>query len=92
VNSQQSDNETLMTFPCEIGIKAMGLATDEFLASVKEIIKANCEQSAQISFSVRASNGGKYHSVTATITATGRGQLDKIYQALTDCPNVVMTL
>jgi hypothetical protein len=35
---------------------------------------------------------GKYTSVTVLITASSRVQLDRIYQELTDCEDVIMAL
>ena len=40
----------------------------------------------------RSSRGGKWVSVTVTIQATSRAQLDAIYQALSDHDKVVMAL
>jgi len=41
---------------------------------------------------LRASSGGKYLSVTATVRATSRAQLDTLYRALTRHPLVKVVL
>jgi hypothetical protein len=41
---------------------------------------------------MRNSKTAKYISLTCTVTATSRAQLDAIYQALCDHPLVVMVL
>jgi putative lipoic acid-binding regulatory protein len=40
----------------------------------------------------RPSREGKYISLTATVNATSREQLDALYQELCDHPSVVMVL
>ncbi len=87
-----SEEETLLKFPCEFSIKAMGLATDEFDALVVEIVRRHAPDFGEGAVQTRASNGGKYLSVTVTINATSKRQLDSIYQDLTDHELVLMSL
>ena len=44
------------------------------------------------SIETRPSREGKYISLTATVNATSREQLDALYQELCDHPTVVMVL
>ena len=77
-----SDSDDLFKFPCRFPIKAMGLAHEDikgFLLSVLKIHGATPHPDDLVS---RLSGQGKYISVTATIHATSRGQLDAIYTAL----------
>jgi uncharacterized protein len=87
-----SENESLLEFPCAFSIKAMGLASDDFDAVVVEIVRRHVEDLHEGAVSTRPSSGGKYSAVTVTIQATSRMQLDAIYQALTDHPDVLMAL
>lgn len=87
-----SDEETLLEFPCEFPIKAMGLATSEFDALVVEIIRQHVPDLGEGAVRTRASSGGKYLAVTVSINATSKQQLDAIYQALTDHELVLMSL
>ncbi len=87
-----SDQETLLEFPCEFSIKAMGLATPEFDAVVVEIVRRHTPNLGEGAVQTRASKGGKYLSVTVTINATSKRQLDSIYQDLTDHELVLMSL
>jgi uncharacterized protein len=70
----------------------MGLASDDFDAVVVEIVRRHVEDLHEGAVSTRPSSGGKYSAVTVTIQATSRMQLDAIYQALTDHPDVLMAL
>jgi len=87
-----SDEETLLEFPCEFSIKAMGLATPEFDAVVVEIVRQHAPDLSEGAARIRPSSGGKYLAVTVTINATSKKQLDTIYQALTDHKLVLMSL
>jgi len=87
-----SEQETLLEFPCEFSIKAMGLATPEFDAVVVEIVRQHAPDLGEGAVRIRPSSGGKYLAVTVTINATSKKQLDTIYQALTDHELVLMSL
>ncbi|HET8808507.1 MAG TPA: DUF493 domain-containing protein [Methylophaga sp.] len=79
---QQSD--TLLEFPCEYPLKAMGESSADFEAIVLEIVRRHVSHIAENAVSSRQSSGGKFTSVTVTIQATSKAQLDAIYQDLTD--------
>ncbi|MCP4812310.1 MAG: DUF493 domain-containing protein [Planctomycetaceae bacterium] len=87
-----SEEETLLEFPCEFSIKAMGVATPEFDALVAEIVRQHAPDLGEGAVRTRPSSGGKYLAVTVTINATSKEQLDAIYQALTDHKLVLMSL
>ncbi len=87
-----SEEETLLEFPCEFSIKAMGVATPEFDALVAEIVRQHAPDLGEGAIRTRPSSGGKYLAVTVTINATSKEQLDAIYQALTDHKLVLMSL
>ncbi len=87
-----SDEETLLEFPCSFAIKAMGKATPDFDALIVEIVRRHVPDLHESAVKSRPSSGGKWLSVTVTITATSKSQLDAIYQELTDHERVVMAL
>lgn len=74
--------EDVFQFPCRFPIKAMGLATEDIHGLFLEILKANEAEPHPDDIVWIKSGGGKYISVTATIHATSRDQLEAIYQAL----------
>jgi uncharacterized protein len=75
--------ETLIEFPCRFPIKAMGLAGVEFETLVVEIVGRHVEGMNEVDVRSRHSRGGKWVSVTLTIEAHSREQLDAIYRDLT---------
>ena len=84
--------ETLLEFPCEFSIKAMGLAIPDFDVLVVEIVRRHAQDIHEGGVTTRPSKNGKYLSVTVTIDATSKKQLDAIYQDLTDHEKVLMSL
>ena len=84
--------DTLMEFPCEFSVKAMGLATPGFDALIFGIVSRHVPNLSEGAVTTRSSKGGKYLSVSVTFEATGKPQLDAIYQALTDHDQVLMSL
>ena len=87
-----SQEETLIEYPCDFPIKAMGLATDEFEALVVTLARKHAPDLNLDAVKSRPSKGGKYLSVTITVRATSREQLDNIYRELTACEHVMMAL
>jgi putative lipoic acid-binding regulatory protein len=84
--------ETLLEFPCDFTLKVMGQAAEDFDSLVVSLVRQHCSDIAEGAVSSRSSKGGKYLSVSVTITATSKQQLDNIYQSLTDHPRVLMSL
>ena len=84
--------ESLLEFPCKFPIKAMGRKEGGFEALVTKLILEHAEIYADEKTTVNASGGGNFISVTVTIEATSKAQLDCIYQSLTDCEQVLVAL
>ncbi|KAF3981233.1 MAG: DUF493 domain-containing protein [Methylococcales symbiont of Hymedesmia sp. n. MRB-2018] len=84
--------DTLFEFPCQFPIKAMGKNCANFDSIVLTIIRQYVDDISDATVKTRLSKGAKFASVTVTIKASSKKQLDAIYQGLTDCPEVVMTL
>ena len=84
--------ETLLEFPCQFPIKVMGKASDEFELAVLEIFKRHVPDLAEDAIKQRPSGKGNYLSITVTINATSKAQLDAIYMDLSACEHVTMTL
>lgn len=88
----ETQTESLLSFPCQFSIKAMGKNQADFDLLVVEIVRRHVADIREGAVTNRASKGGNYTSVTVTIEATSREQLDAIYQGLTDHPDVLMAL
>ena len=86
------EKDTLLEFPCRFPIKAMGRDEDEFVAHVLNLVTPHYPEITEDDIRTRSSNGGNYISVTITVTATSKLQLDAIYYALTDSERVLMAL
>jgi putative lipoic acid-binding regulatory protein len=74
--------ESLLEFPCDFEIKAMGLANDDFVATVLNLIKPYVAELDETRVKMKQSSNGKYSSITVPVWATSKAQLDTIYQAL----------
>lgn len=84
--------ETLMEFPCEFTIKTMGLSDNNFDLVAFEIVKRHAPELGEDAVKTKNSKTGKYLSVSITLQAQSKKQLDAIYQELTDCEQVLMSL
>lgn len=86
------ESETLLEFPCDFAIKAFGLSGETLEISVLEIVTRHVDDLSEGSIKNNASKKGKYTSITVTINATSKNQIDAIYMDLTACEHVVMAL
>ena len=86
------ERDSLLEFPCEFPIKAMGLNEDDFQTLVENIILNHAEIYANKPVTTNPSSSGKYLAVTVTVEAQSKDQLDRIYQDLTDCEQVLVAL
>jgi len=86
------NDDSLLEFPCEFCVKAMGQASDDFEALVVGIVREQLPAPSAAAVRTRPSRGGKYLSVSVSFTATSRAQLDAIYLALSAHERVVMAL
>ena len=84
--------ETLLEFPCPFPIKIMGLANADLAQAVLEVVLRHDPGFDGATMEMRASSGGKYVSLTCTVTATSKPQLDALYMALTSHPLVKIVL
>jgi len=86
------DADSLLEFPCRFPIKAMGRPENEFRDTIVGIISRHTESLSEDHVSEQPSSAGNFVSVTVTINATSRDQLDRIYEELTGCQQVLMAL
>ena len=83
---------SLLLFPCAFPIKVMGRTQDGFAQAIVAVVTKHAADFDPATLEMRSSSTGKYLSVTATINATSRAQLDKLYRDLTAHPMVTMVL
>lgn len=77
------ERESLIEFPCDFPIKAMGESGNDFDALVVAIIREHVSDLNEGAVNSKQSSGGKYTSVTVTIQAISQLQIDTIYRSLT---------
>lgn len=93
MNERNSDTESVtLVFPCSFPIKVFGPAIPEFRERVLALIREQAPDVGDHAVRENRSRGGRYLSLTVTVEATGQGQLDAIYRALTACELVTMAL
>lgn len=85
-------DESLLEFPCDFPIKIMGQATDEFRSLALGIVTRHFGTLAADRIEERPSTGGKYLSLTCTVRAESKAQLDAVYTELTSCRQVLVAL
>lgn len=85
-------SETLLEFPCAFPLKIMGRADAQLAQAVLDVILAHAPDFDGATMEMRASSGGKYVSLTCTVNATSKAQLDDLYRALTGHPLVKVVL
>lgn len=81
VMENEPDKE-LIQFPCRYPIKAMGESNQDIAGLLMGILTKHQAKPHPDDVVYRKSGAGKYISVTATIHATSRAQLEAIYTDL----------
>ena len=84
--------QSLLAFPCEFPIKVMGKTQPGFAQAVIEVVQRHAPGFEPATLEMRPSREGRYLSLTCTIQATSREQLDDLYRELCDHPMVTMVL
>jgi len=87
-----TEHETLLEFPCEFPLKIMGETQEGFAEAIVEIVQRHALDFSAKDVEMRASSGGKYLSLTCTVTAISKQQLDDLYRELTSHPMVKVVL
>lgn len=77
--------ESLIEYPCDFTIKVMGAALPEFRQKVMDIASQHDPHFNDTKVSERYSKNNKYLSLSLTIAARDRQQLDALYSDLTAC-------
>ena len=90
--SQTSQPESLLTFPCVFPIKVMGRREDGFAQAVADVVQRHAPDFHPETIEMRSSKNGRYLSLTVTINARSREQLDQLYSELSKHPMVMMVL
>ncbi|MDH5766198.1 MAG: DUF493 domain-containing protein [Gammaproteobacteria bacterium] len=92
MSDNSNEEETLFEFPCEFPIKAMGRSGPELESAVLDIMHRHVPDLTEGSVKLTASKGGKFTSITVTITAQSKAHVDGIYLELTACEHVLFAI
>lgn len=84
--------ESIMEFPCDFPIKIMGEDNAEFRQAVRSLVEKHTGPLPDSAIQTALSRTERFVSLTITVTAQSREQLDNIYQDLTDHDDVKMAL
>ena len=85
-------NEDPIQYPCDFPIKIMGEKRDDFAQTMTDVIRLHDPLFGTTTHGMRLSSQGNYLSLTATVKATSREQLDNLYRALSSHPMVKIVL
>ena len=87
-----NEQPSLLEFPCAFPIKIMGRTQHGFAQAIVDVVQQHAPDFDAALLEMRASKAGNWLSVTATVNATSREQLDNLYRALVAHPMVKMVL
>ena len=83
---------SVLEFPCAFPIKVMGRTQAGFAQAILAVVQKHAPDFDAASLEMRASKAGNWLSVTATVNATSREQLDQLYRELVAHPMVKVVL
>lgn len=87
-----AQRDTLFEFPCDFPLKVMGRRTDDFRSLVLGIVQKHAGAIDASRIEERPSKDGNYLSLTCTLHARSKEQLDALYRELTSCERVLIVL
>lgn len=87
-----TDKESLIEFPADIAVKAMGHAAADFEQLVNDLVTPHLNDGQSATLTTLDSSKGKYSSVSVRFKAQSQQQLEAIYQDLHACDRVLFTL
>lgn len=86
------ESTSLIEYPTDFPIKVMGRREPRLVQTIVDIVLHHAPDFDPATVEMRTSKKNSYLSVTCTVRATSREQLDALYQELCDHPMVVMVL
>ena len=84
------NEESMLSFPCDLPIKVFGRNDDVFRSAALAIVRARYGDAPRVSEQV--SRQGSYLSLTITVRAESRAQIDAVYQDLVASEAILMVL
>ncbi len=84
--------ESLIEYPTDFPIKIMGRREPRLVQTIIDIVHRHAPDFDADTVEMRPSKKNNYLSVTCTVRARSREQLDALYRDLCDHPAIVMVL
>lgn len=84
--------DTLLEFPCDFPIKIMGAKQDGYAQAILDVVLRHAPDFDAATMEMRPSSKGTYLSLTCTVRATSKAQLDALYRELSTHPMVKVVL
>ena len=84
--------DSLIEYPCDFPIKVFCEAKQGFAQAIASVVLVHAPDFDAATIEMRSSSNARYLSLTCTIRATSRKQLDNLYRDLTSHPMVKMVL
>jgi len=81
-----------LEFPCDFPVKVFGESTGTFEQAVLEVFRRHVPGLDESRIRRRPSRHGRYVSITVTLRAESRRQLDDLYRELSAHQRVLMAL
>ena len=92
MDPDSTPQESPLAFPCQFPIKVMGKTQPGYAQAILAVVKRHAPDFDEATVEMRSSREGKYLSLTFTVNAVSREQLDNLYRELCDHPMVTMVL
>ena len=86
------NEESLLEFPCDFPIKVMGEDSPEFRATAIALIESHTGPLEADRIQTALSRNGRFVSITVTVEAQSKDQLDDIYRDVSGHPSILMAL
>lgn len=90
--AMSGDEQQLLDFPCDFPIKMMGRDRRQFHEAARAVIEQHAGPVDENAVRLAASRNGRFVSLTITIRAESRQQLDAIYMDLTAHDEILVAL
>lgn len=90
--TEQTENKSLIEFPCQFPIKVMGAVHPDFEKNILETVRKHAPDTEPHHITTRPSSKGNFTGATVQVNVENQEQLDNIYRALTDHEMVKVVL
>jgi len=92
MHDDDTGTQSPLVFPTDFPIKVMGRRDEGFAQAIVAVVLRHAPDYDPSTMEMRPSKAGKYLSLTVTIVARSREQLDALYAELSAHPMVLMVL